>query len=281
MSQGYPEPRAPGGATLKTEDECEAEMSQRAPSADDASPEEPISMPAEYNGPPMAEVLAEIPQWVPLADNEDFPLPHWIGVSGTASDSLNNNTWDCIRRIEEPSTKTKNQWEREKKDTEVKVDHESVRRLPLTKSRGSSFGGRGGQDHFRWSDNRRNSSWSRISRSPSSRRRSGFSRSPSPRRGYNGSRSGGRRSRSPCHNQSGDSALRRRHDSSPTSVRGGRSPLRSPKRRPRSPRRSPSSIRGRSRSPSRSSRRRSRSRSSRRSRSKSVESRRNWSTKKP
>ena len=39
MSQGYPEPGAHGGATPKTEDQFDAEMSQRAPSGDDASPE--------------------------------------------------------------------------------------------------------------------------------------------------------------------------------------------------------------------------------------------------
>ena len=42
---------------------------------------------------------ARMPVWQALGDNEEFPLPHWIGVSGTSSDNLNHKTREFIGRI--------------------------------------------------------------------------------------------------------------------------------------------------------------------------------------
>jgi len=73
---------------------------------------------------------ARMPVWVSLGDEEEFPLPHWIGVSGTSSDNLNLSTKVVLNtRVQEIDNQTQKQWDKEIKETEVRIDAEGVRRI--------------------------------------------------------------------------------------------------------------------------------------------------------
>ena len=72
---------------------------------------------------------ARMPVWQSLGEDETFPLPHWIGVSGTSSDGLNNKTQEFIHRIRDVSPETAVAWEKEVKDTVVQIDEDGVRRM--------------------------------------------------------------------------------------------------------------------------------------------------------
>ena len=72
---------------------------------------------------------ARMPVWQSLGEDEAFPLPHWIGVSGTSSDGLNNKTQEFIGRIRDVSPETAVAWEKEVKDTVVQIDEDGVRRI--------------------------------------------------------------------------------------------------------------------------------------------------------
>jgi len=234
---------------------------------------------------------ARMPVWVALTDEEEFPLPHWIGVSGTSSDSLNQSTKVVLEtRVQEITKAELKEWDKDIRETEVRIDPEGVRRISSRAAarevrRGGLTGGNVGAGRVQGrgfgqarpkSPPRRGRSRSPVvarRRSPSPRKRSPVrqrrSRSRSSDRNSRSSRKQSRRERS------------RSRSSSVQSVRSGRRRSRSPagQRRSRSSSGSDSSAiitrrtikrekmsRSRSRSPVKSHRRdRSRSRTPKKS----------------
>jgi len=232
---------------------------------------------------------ARMPVWVALTDEEEFPLPHWIGVSGTSSDNLNQSTKVVLEtRLQEITKAELKEWDKEIRETEVRIDPEGVRRISSRAAarevrRGGLTGGNvgAGRVQGRGFGQARPKSPPRRgrSRSPVVARR----RSPSPRKR---SPVRQRRSRSRSSDRISRSSRKRRErsrsrSSSVQSVRSGRRRSRSPagQRRSRSSSGSDSSAiitrrtikrekmsRSRSRSPVKSHRRdRSRSRTPKKS----------------